>query len=44
MGIPEAIISSVMNVDESYHDELLGNVVLNGSNMMFPGLAQRLAK
>lgn len=44
MGIPEAIISSIMKVDEKYHDELLGNIVLNGGNMMFRGMAERLVE
>ena len=44
MGIPEAIISSVMKVDEKYHDDLLGNIVLNGGNMMFRVMAERLVE
>lgn len=44
MGVHEAIFSSVMNINDKYHDDLLGNIVLNGGNMMFPGMTERLQK
>lgn len=38
IGIHEAIISSIMNTDESFHKQLMNNIVLSGGNTLFKGL------
>lgn len=43
-GIHEAIYSSIMKCDVDIRTDLYANIVLAGSNTMFPGIADRLQK
>ena len=43
-GIHEMIHNSIMNVDESIHQDLYANIILSGRTTLFSGMADRMLK
>jgi len=43
-GIDKMVYDSIMKCDEEIHEELFGNIILNGGNMTFKGMDDRLSK